>query len=203
MIIVKRYPNRKLYNTDQKEYINLDGIANLIREGEEIHVIDYATGEDLTALTLTQVLFDQVKQQAGFFPRTVLAGLIQAGGSRLSAIQRVLIHSLGPRQHADEEIRRRITLLIEQGELDAEQGYRLMEKLITLGGQQEERSPNERSPNEPKPGEELVERLLEERGLATHRELQSLLENIDALSAKLEEINSLGDIDHEAGRASP
>ncbi len=191
MTLIKRYPNRKLYNTDKKEYITLNGIAGLIRGGEEIHVIDYATGEDLTALTLTQVLFDQAKQQAGFLPKTVLAGLIQAGGSRLSAVQRALAHSLGFHQQADEEIRRRMTLLIEQGELDAEQGARLIDRLLALGGQPADRSASERTP-----GDETLERLIKARGLATHGELQSLLENIEALTARLDEISAEGRPEH-------
>ena len=49
MIIVKRYPNRKLYNTSAKQYITLEGVAQLIRDGEEVQIVDHATGEDLTA----------------------------------------------------------------------------------------------------------------------------------------------------------
>ena len=82
MPTIKRYPNRKLYNTETKQYITLDELAELIREGRELEVIDNANGEDLTVLTMTQVLFEQVKKQTGFLPRTLLAGLIQAGGRR-------------------------------------------------------------------------------------------------------------------------
>ncbi|MGD8735253.1 MAG: polyhydroxyalkanoate synthesis regulator DNA-binding domain-containing protein, partial [Anaerolineae bacterium] len=55
MTRIKRYPNRKLYDTEAKQYITLEGIAALIRQGNEVQVIDHATGEDLTALTLTQI----------------------------------------------------------------------------------------------------------------------------------------------------
>jgi polyhydroxyalkanoate synthesis repressor PhaR len=185
MTLIKRYPNRKLYNTDKKEYINLDGIADLIRQGEEIHVVDFATGEDLTAQTLSQVLFDQAKQQSGFLPRTVLAGLIQAGGHRLSSVQRAVAQSLGLHQHINDEIRRRFYLLIERGEIDAEQGFHLMEKLVELG-----EPPVEHPVREQISEEEIMERILEERGLATQYDLQSLLGKIDDLTAKLNEISA-------------
>ena len=54
MLVIKRYPNRKLYDTEAKRYITLDGIAELIRQGAEVRVIDHTTDEDLTAVTLTQ-----------------------------------------------------------------------------------------------------------------------------------------------------
>jgi polyhydroxyalkanoate synthesis repressor PhaR len=90
MPVIKRYPNRKLYNTEAKEYITLEGIAALIRQGEEIQVVDHATGQDLTALTLTQVIFEQEKKRRGFLPQSVLTGLIQAGGERMSTLRHAL-----------------------------------------------------------------------------------------------------------------
>ena len=62
-IIIKRYPNRKLYNTDTKTYITLDAIAALIRKGQSVQVVDNATGDDLTALTLSQIIFEQEKKR--------------------------------------------------------------------------------------------------------------------------------------------
>jgi polyhydroxyalkanoate synthesis repressor PhaR len=175
--VIKRYPNRKLYNTTTKEYITLDKIAEIIRGGEEVHVVDHASGEDLTAMTLTQVLFEQVKQQAGFLPRTVLTGLIQAGGSRLFTVQKALAASLGLRQPVDEEIRLRIEGLVGQGELEPEEGQRILHKLL---GRAE-------PPVEPEPARSVIERLLAARGVATRRELQILFEKVEALAASLEE----------------
>ena len=71
MTMIKRYPNRKLYDTEAKQYITLSGIAELIRQGGDIQVSDYATGEDLTALTLSQIIFEQEKKQSGFLPWTL------------------------------------------------------------------------------------------------------------------------------------
>ena len=53
MTIIKRYPNRKLYNTETKKYITLNGISELIRAGDDVQIVDYTTDEDLTAVTLT------------------------------------------------------------------------------------------------------------------------------------------------------
>jgi polyhydroxyalkanoate synthesis repressor PhaR len=56
MPLIKRYPNRKLYDTEAKSYITLEGVAALIRNGEDVQVIDHESGEDLTTLTLTQII---------------------------------------------------------------------------------------------------------------------------------------------------
>ena len=63
MRTIKRYPNRKLYDTEKKRYITLKGIADLIRQGKELRVVDNATGQDLTTVTLSQVIFDQEPSQ--------------------------------------------------------------------------------------------------------------------------------------------
>ena len=80
MRLIKRYPNRKLYDTEDKMYVTLNGIAELIRDGHDVQVVDHTSGEDLTAVTLTQIIFEQEKRQSGFLPRSVLTGLVQAGG---------------------------------------------------------------------------------------------------------------------------
>ncbi len=90
MPVIKRYPNRKLYNTDAKQYITLDGIAALIRQGQEVSVVDHTTGEDLTAVTLAQIIVEQEKRQGGILPHSLLASLIQAGGEAMHTLRRTL-----------------------------------------------------------------------------------------------------------------
>ena len=104
MMIVKRYPNRKLYNTESKQYITLEGIAELIRAGDEVQILDHVTGEDLTAVTLTQIIFEQEKKQSGFLPRSVLTGLVQAGGETLGSLRRTLASPLDLFHQVDQEI---------------------------------------------------------------------------------------------------
>ena len=85
--IIKRYQNRKLYDTDASCYVTLDEIAEMIMRGEEVTVIDNRSKKDITSLTLTQIIFEQEKKQSGFLPRPVLTGLVQAGGETLSALR--------------------------------------------------------------------------------------------------------------------
>src|SRR5512133_2330906 len=133
MVIVKRYPNRKLYNTESKQYITLDGIADLIRQGSEIQVIDHASGEDLTALTLTQIILEQEKNQNGLLSNSFLTNLIRTSEDRLSALQRTLFSPGTFFKQMDEELQKRIQALVKRGEMTEREGKALLEKLLKQG----------------------------------------------------------------------
>lgn len=181
MTLIKRYPNRKLYDTEAKQYITLEGIADLIRQGEEIQVVDNATGEDLTSLTLTQIILEFGKKQGGFLPRNVLAGIIQSSGDRLSALQRSLSASVGFVQQLDDEIRRRVHALINQGEISEAEGKSMLGKLI---------KPSVRMPQDKGViNQDDVARILTERQIPTRKEIQLLFEKLDELNARLEDIH--------------
>jgi polyhydroxyalkanoate synthesis repressor PhaR len=174
---IKRYPNRKLYDTEAKQYVTLDGIALLIREGEEVKVVDHASGEDLTALTLTQVILEQEKKRGGFLPQSVLTGLIQAGGDTLSSLRRRLAAPLDMARQVDEEIEQRLQALISRGELAAEEGRRLRDQLLARGPVRPARFGLS--------GADLEE-ALNRRQLPTREDLQQVLDELEALTAKVE-----------------
>ena len=75
-IVIKKYPNRRLYDTSGSRYINLEDIAALVRQGKDVQVVDAQTGEDLTRVTLTQVIVDDAKQQPTGLPLELLRQLI-------------------------------------------------------------------------------------------------------------------------------
>jgi polyhydroxyalkanoate synthesis repressor PhaR len=87
-VLIKRYANRKLYNTATSRYITLKGIADLIEAGDEVRVVDNETGEDITSVTLSQILVDTERSNRRV-PGTVLTDLIQRSGDVLySALKR-------------------------------------------------------------------------------------------------------------------
>lgn len=61
MRIIRRYANRKLYDTQESHYVTLTDVAKLIREGEEIRVTAKESGRDLTAATMAQIIFEETK----------------------------------------------------------------------------------------------------------------------------------------------
>ena len=179
MRAIKRYPNRKLYDTAAKRYITLDGIALLIREGHEVRVVDHATGEDLTALTLTQVIFEQEKKRSGFLPQSVLTGLIQAGGETVGTLRRTLAAPLDMARQVDEEIERRLQTLIGRGELAAEEGRRLRDQLMAR---------SQARPARLAPSEEDLQEALVRRKVPTREDLQKVLDQLETLAAELESV---------------
>jgi polyhydroxyalkanoate synthesis repressor PhaR len=78
--IIKKYANRKLYDTRTSTYITLEGIAGLVRDGHEIKVVDRETGQDLTQVTLSQIVLSEEKRGPS---RMVDGGVLQERGQAL------------------------------------------------------------------------------------------------------------------------
>ncbi len=81
-VLIKRYANRKLYNTQSSRYITLKGIAELIEADQDVRVIDNETGEDITSVALSQILVDNERANRNV-PRSLLSELVQKGGDAL------------------------------------------------------------------------------------------------------------------------
>lgn len=77
-VLIKKYPNRRLYNTSSRAYVNLSDVAALIRQGQEIQVVDAKTGEDLTRVVLTQIIVEDAKDAPTGLPLGLLRQLIMA-----------------------------------------------------------------------------------------------------------------------------
>ena len=82
--IIKRYQNRKLYDTDASCYVTLDEIAEMIQQGEEVSVVDNRNQKDITAATLTQIIFEKQKRSESPVPISTLRHIIQHGDGSFS-----------------------------------------------------------------------------------------------------------------------
>ena len=100
--IVKRYANRKLYDTERSCYVTLVDIAVMIRAGEDVQVIDNKSGEDLTSVTLAQIIFEAEKKRS-FMPLNLLKGLIQNSGDVLSEFARDQVETAHTRAQGVQE----------------------------------------------------------------------------------------------------
>jgi polyhydroxyalkanoate synthesis repressor PhaR len=80
--VVKRYANRKLYDTQRSRYVTLEQIAEMIRAGEDVKIVDNNSKEDLTAITLAQIIFEEEKKSS-FMPLSALRNIIQTGGQSI------------------------------------------------------------------------------------------------------------------------
>ncbi len=90
MILIKKYSNRRLYDTEKKCYITLEELAQLIRDGQEIKVLDNDTQKDITQETLGQIIFQTL---SNLFPASTLHQLIRMQQDQLHEFFRVYLTS--------------------------------------------------------------------------------------------------------------
>jgi polyhydroxyalkanoate synthesis repressor PhaR len=79
-VLIKKYENRRLYDTTNSRYVNLDEVAQMLQRGEDVKVVDAATGEDITRLILTQIIVEDAKTTDSNFPMDVLRQMVIASG---------------------------------------------------------------------------------------------------------------------------
>jgi len=92
--VIKRYSNRKLYDTQESRYVTLEEIEEMIRGGREISVVDAASGEDLTSVTLTQIILENERTRRASLPAAFLHQLIKHGESWQDFVQKSMRSSL-------------------------------------------------------------------------------------------------------------
>jgi len=98
--IIKRYANRKLYDTEHSRYVTLDQISAMIRQGDDVKIVDNKTKEDLTTVTLAQIIFEEEKKQRSFLPLGAMRNIIQSGGEWFAEAQR-RVQSILPGKRKD------------------------------------------------------------------------------------------------------
>ncbi|HEX6278096.1 MAG TPA: polyhydroxyalkanoate synthesis regulator DNA-binding domain-containing protein [Polyangiaceae bacterium] len=102
--VIKRYSNRKLYDTKGSTYVTLLQIAEMIREGEEVEIIDNATKEDKTDVTLALIISEELRTKPRAIPLSTLKALVRHGGERLlNQLRTGPIGKLIPTPPGDEE----------------------------------------------------------------------------------------------------
>jgi polyhydroxyalkanoate synthesis repressor PhaR len=115
--LIKRYESRKLYDTEESRYVSLDEVADWIREGQDVRVVDNATGGDVTAQTLTQIILDEGRRGTSLLPTELLHELVRAGQQavesgveqmhqKVDRFVQASIDRLGPVRRAREEMDR-------------------------------------------------------------------------------------------------
>ncbi len=114
-VLIKRYANRKLYNTRSSRYITLKGIAELIEQGSEVRVVDNESGEDITSVTLSQILVDTERNQRSV-PGPILSDLIQRSGDALYA---ALKRGVGDASGSIEDLQRGVRRFLDEKLEDA------------------------------------------------------------------------------------
>ena len=82
-LMLKKYSNRRLYDTRNSCYVTLEDVSTMIRSGEQVQIQDAATGEDVTAFILTQIVLEAAKRRNSLLPESVLHLIIRYGDNAL------------------------------------------------------------------------------------------------------------------------
>ncbi|MBV8613083.1 MAG: polyhydroxyalkanoate synthesis repressor PhaR [Acetobacteraceae bacterium] len=105
-VVVKKYANRRLYNTESSSYITLDTLAEMVRQGRDFVVYDAKTGEDITRGVLTQIIVDEEGKGRNLLPTTFLRQLIGFYGDQMqSLVPRYLEQSMSVLAEQQQQMR--------------------------------------------------------------------------------------------------
>ncbi len=180
--VVKRYSNRKLYDTRESRYVTLLQIAEMVRAGEEVQIIDNATKDDLTEVTLAQIIYEEQKQHSRSVPLATLRDLIHQRGERLMS------------QLRETPLGR---LLPKDGEEKAPEEKAAVDEHATYGGtpaKDDKADPNKKGIlDQSREAFEALQGRIDERvrsALTSFSPFQQLQSEVQRLSAKIEELEA-------------
>jgi polyhydroxyalkanoate synthesis repressor PhaR len=106
--LVKRYSNRKLYDTSESRYVTLDEIARWVKAGEDVKIIENESGEDLTAVTFAQIILEEERKKNGYLSLPLLRNLIQHGEAALQNLAATVDRGMEAIRTAPERARSRV-----------------------------------------------------------------------------------------------
>lgn len=124
-VIIKKYANRRLYNTARSSYVTLDHLAEMVRDGDDFVVRDAKSGEDITRSVLTQIIFEEETKGASMLPTNFLRQIISLYGDSLqSVVPGYLEASMETFTRNQEQMREQVTRLF--GPNPAMEGFEAM-----------------------------------------------------------------------------
>jgi polyhydroxyalkanoate synthesis repressor PhaR len=108
-LVIKKYSDRRLYDSSASRYVKLDDIARMVRDGIEVKVVDARSGKDLTYLVLTQIILEDARQRETPFPLQLLQQLVRASDKAThDFLSWYLASTLDLFQKAQETVRARL-----------------------------------------------------------------------------------------------
>jgi polyhydroxyalkanoate synthesis repressor PhaR len=184
MRLIKRYPNRKLYDTSARQYVTLHEIAQMISRDETVQVLDTRTGLDVTKISLSKIVLEKEKTE-GILPSTFLTDLLKRSGRQIMGYIKRTIH-LGNNaaQWLEEEVDRSIKGLVRVGKLAVGDGDGLK---LDLVGKIRDRLVHEQAALD-KRFRDALERGLSAINVPTKGEVDRLSHRLDEINARVERL---------------
>ena len=168
-VVIKKYANRRLYNTQTSSYVTLDHLCEMVKAGTEFQVLDARSGEDITRSVLTQIIFEEETKGHNLLPIRFLRQLIRLYGDSMQAfVPGYLDLSMESFTKNQEAMRSRIAEafgggsqalenLTKQNLAMFERAMQMFTPFASRGARSEDSGPRANSPAEAKPSEEISE----------------------------------------------
>ena len=180
--IIKKYSNRKLYDTKEKRYVNLSEVSRLIREGVDLKVIDNNTKEDITSLVLAQIIVEQEKTKKIMLPSifSPLKLLKKGGEEMLNLSKKMLLAGIGTLSLTKEKANKIADDLIKRGELSQSESKEFVVDLLDKAEKEKDRLIEKIKPE--------IDKSLEKMNFASKKSVDNLEKMIGELGNKIDQL---------------
>jgi len=179
MRTIKRYANRKLYDTETSRYVTLEDVADLIRTGEEIGVIDNKTGKDITRETMAQIILRMEKTEEGVPGTTALRDFILRNTESMrGAFSRSVSAGKGFVSHVEDQVTGLIKRLADKGVVTHDEARNLIQSMVQRAGQRADRLESKL--------DERVTAALTKLNIPTTAELSEIRATLEQIARKIE-----------------
>jgi len=181
--IIKKYSNRKLYDTKEKKYVNLSEVSRLIREGAEVKVINNKTKEDVTSLVLAQIIVEQEKTKKILLPSIFSPlKLLKKGGEDMFKLGRkMFLGGLGLASLTKERANEIAQELIKKGELSQSESKEFVIDIMDKAEKEKDRLIEKIKPE--------IDKSLEKMNFASKKCVDDLEKKIDELGNKIDQLS--------------
>ena len=181
--IIKKYSNRKLYDTKEKKYVNLSEVSRLIREGAEVKVINNKTKEDVTSLVLAQIIVEQEKTKKIMLPSIFSPlKLLKKGGEDMFKLgKKMFLGGLGLASHTKERANEIAQELIKKGELSQSESKEFVIDIMDKAEKEKDRLIEKIKPE--------IDKSLEKMNFASKKCVDNLEKKIDELGNKIDQLS--------------
>ena len=125
--LIKRYGNRKLYDVRSSRYVTLEGVRDLVQGGEDIRVVDNESGEDLTAVTFAQIIYEEAKRTNGSKSLPLLRWLVERGDEAVRDFLKPFERGREAFESVREAAEKRVQKLVRAGDKQRHRLEELME----------------------------------------------------------------------------
>ncbi len=181
--IIKKYSNRKLYDTKEKRYVNLSEVSRLIREGVDLKVMDNKTKEDITSLVLAQIIVEQEKTKKIMLPSifSPLKLLKKGGEEMLNLSKKMLLAGIGTLSLTKEKANKIADDLIKRGELSQSESKEFVVDILDKAEKEKDRLIEKIKPE--------IDKSLEKMNFASKKCVDNLEKKIDDLGNKIDQLS--------------